>query len=548
MKSRLLCLILCLCMIMVTGLSGCGKEDVSSDNSSINTDSKGDVSDVDSSDASSDDDVQSETSSVDSQAGGSDSTAKVSVNVNKKLKPLTSSGDAIMQDNPDRGFRTHLTLYVDEAVASGDPMSYYQKDYDVFFGYCDMEINVSMTYLYLTAYRGMNIPNEAMAAIEDYFIYSEAKGFTTCLRFAYCDDLNHLERGADQATIIRHIKQLAPLIKKYKHTVHTVEGGFIGSYGEWASVYQSPAVDYETVARALMKYFCMPNGIYLSLRLPKYKNLIPKTDKYYKYIGNHNDAIYGEQLREGWHSGGYQYGTDDYAQMCREGAYTPQGGELLNNGDYVKKGKIPIGVEVVAEAGHHWRNTMSVWHGKYECSSDDDAIMDRWAEESVTPATMKGIQVVFDPYWFIDDKGAEVERNAFEFLRDHLGYRIAAQSVKITGESKPGATVKVEMPIKNYGFSAAFCMTSGFAILDSDYNVVSTVKAGSPSKWYSHDPENYLDTTILTHNVSANVKLPSKSGKYYVAFYLKNGINQFATLANDIETADGYALLHEFVI
>lgn len=473
---------------------------------------------------------------------------KISVEVEKLLKPLTAEDDMIMQDNPDRGFRTHLTLYVNEAVEAIDPMDYYQSKYNIFFGYCDMDINVSMTYLYLTEYRGMDIPPEAMDAIEQFFKYSEIKQFTSCLRFAYCDDYTKLDRGADQATIIRHIKQLAPLIQKYKHCVHTVEGGFVGSYGEWAPVYQSPPVDYETITNYLLKYFCLPNGVYLSLRLPSYKNLLPSTHPYLKYIGFHNDAMFGEQTRLDWNSGGYQLGTPEWEQACTEGAYTPQGGEMLNNNTYHQRDMIPKGIEMIMEAGHHWQNTMSAWHGKYEGTGEYEPIMEIWEREPVTPEIIEQAKVVYDPNWFYDKNGNPVERNAFEFLRDHLGYRISLQALKISGESKPGGVIDIQLPLKNYGFSAAFCLNSGFAILDSDYNVVSTKKAGKPSTWYSHDPENYLDTTIRTYNVKSQMKLPSKSGKYYIAFYLKNGLNHFATFANDIETADGYAILHEFVI
>ncbi len=570
--KSLISLLLSICMIF--GFSGCGDTSGGSKvsggssknetiNSSVNDetnsfDESNINSDISSEDAVSDNIVSEDTNigatsfdnitddSLATENIGSVDTSLSTVNVNKDFSPITSVSDIIMQDNPDRGFRTHLTLNIKDAVDSGNPMNYFLEKYNVFFAYCDMEINVSMTYFYLTDYRGMDIPDEAMDAIDQFFQFSEGKGFTNCLRFAYCDDYKELDRGADQATIIRHIKQLAPLIKKYKHCVHTCEGGFIGSYGEWAPNYQRPAVDYETITKYLMKYFCMPNGIYLSLRMPEYKNLLDKSSPYWKYIGYHNDAMFGETDKEGWNSAGYQYGTPEWEQVCLEGAYTPQGGEMLNNDDYYEKEKIPVGIEMIKEAGHHWQNTMSVWHGRYESVGDNEAIMNLWEAEEVTPEILESSNVVYDPYWFIDDNGNPVQRNAFEFLRDHLGYRISLQSVKTTGENKKESTISAELSLKNYGFSAAFCMQSGFAILDSNYDVVREVKAGSPSKWYSHDPENYLNTEILTHSVSAEIKLPSESGKYYLAFYLKNGINQFASFANSIESAGGYAILHEF--
>lgn len=133
-------------------------------------------------------------------------------------------------------------------------------------------------------------------------------------------------------------------------------------------------------------------------------------------------------------------------------------------------------------------------------------------------------------------------------MRDHLGYKVEAQSVAVAGEDEPDSYLSVEFILKNYGFSAAFCMQSGFAILDSENNVVADVQAGDPEKWYSHDPENYLDTKVLSHKIQAVIKTPSDCGHYKLAFYLKNTMDRFARLSNVIETVNGYHILYEFDI
>ena len=78
--------------------------------------------------------------------------------------------------------------------------------------------------------------------------------------------------------------------------------------------------------------------------------------------------------------------------------------------------------------------------------------------------------------------------------------------------------------------------------------MVSTVAAGEPEKWYSHNPNNWQDIAILEHTVKATVKLPSKPGKYYLAFYMKNGIDMFARMANQLDIAGGYNVLCEFTV
>ena len=131
----------------------------------------------------------------------------------------------------------------------------------------------------------------------------------------------------------------------------------------------------------------------------------------------------------------------------------------------------------------------------------------------------------------------------------HVGYRIAPKSIKVTGNSRPSATIQVEMPLCNYGFSAAFNLESGFAILDKNNKVVSSVKSGSPEKWYSRNPDNYYgDARQLTHTLKANMKLPAAHGQYKLAFYLKNSLGQFARVSVQTDMVNGYHILHTFDI
>ncbi|MBR7132092.1 MAG: DUF4874 domain-containing protein [Clostridia bacterium] len=475
------------------------------------------------------------------------------INFYKELKPLTSEGDSLLFDNPDRAYRTHMVMYAQRAVDSGNPMEYYQQVYDNYYARIKVPCHGCMAYFYLTEYRGMDIPDEAMEAMEKFYDFCELKDFKVMLRFAYCDDLNFPERGADEETIIRHIKQLAPMIARNKKYIHSVEGGFIGSYGEWASCYQKPEVNYANVAKALMRYLCEPNGIYLSLRLPEYKNLIEKTNPYYSKIAVHNDSMYGEQDK--WESGGFIMGTPQWQQLCEEGAYTPQGGELNCGPININRNIWPTGLEVIKEAAHHWQNTMSILHGLYDGKGGEPIpeenympTMWPWKSEPITPEILEENKIAYCPSWFKDEKGNDVERVAFDFMRDHLGYKVELQSVAVAGENEPDSYLSIELKLKNYGMSAAFCLKSGFVLLDGDNNVVSSVEAGNPEKWYSHNPEDYLDTKILTHKVQAVIKTPENKGHYKLCFYLKNDMERYARLSNNIDAIGGYHLLYEFDI
>ncbi|MBO7218112.1 MAG: DUF4832 domain-containing protein, partial [Clostridia bacterium] len=136
----------------------------------------------------------------------------------------------------------------------------------------------------------------------------------------------------------------------------------------------------------------------------------------------------------------------------------------------------------------------------------------------------------------------------YEFIRDHLGYRLVAEQTSVSWSGKKDDKIAVSMTFKNYGFAAAFNMMSGFAILDSDNNVVSEVAAGDPKTWYNRNPDDPYSSLALTHNITAELNGITKKGTYKLAFYLKNTMGTFARLSNKIDTANGYNILTTFTV
>ena len=169
--------------------------------------------------------------------------------------------------------------------------------------------------------------------------------------------------------------------------------------------------------------------------------------------------------------------------------------------------------------------------------------MENWEREDLGHQWLDAQGIIYDPNWFLDDDGNTVVRNCYEFIRDHLGYKLVAEKVKMDAAD---GKIAVSMDFKNYGFSAAFNLKSGFAILDENFNPISEVEVGDPEKWYSHDPENWKSTEVLDHSLSAELDAPTESGKYYVAFFLRNLQGVGAQLSNEIKFENNYNILHTF--
>lgn len=536
---------------------------------------------------------------------GCGKTAGTPVNETVEFESLPGNLNTYLYDNPDRGYRTEMVLTIKEqktgtetdwrtlCVSDGiesnrDKM---QRLFDLYLPGAIYKPKLVIMYIGLGDYRDKDISEGALEILDLFFEQARKVKVKGLFRIGYHgvikydhrrDETSKIELAkicATEEIMLRHIDQLAPFIAKNKDAIHKLSSGFIGMGGEMAYGYQYPIVNYNTVITAVIEKLCIPNGFYYSVRSPKYKLDLLENDPDFKYadlIGFNNDAIWGEQENPNWNSGCWQinhngtreeekceflehHANDWWSYCIKEGYKTPQSGEMLVNPSYIKgpgKDTVPTGLEVIKELAHFRYNTMSQWHTLGENRGTDN-VMQRWIEnEQITPEILDNAGIQYDPSWFTNANGEEIYRNPYEFIRDHLGYKLEAQKAVVKGNVGKGASLNIALDLKNYGFSAAFCLKSGFAVLDDNYNVVSTVEAGEPEKWYGLAPDYFTTERnssvigdLLTHTVSADLTLPEESGKYHIAFYLKNDMNDFACLSNDMSyEGDGYNILYSFEI
>ena len=481
-----------------------------------------------------------------------------SVNENVSVKPLYAEGDGELWNNPDRGFRTEFyimlkktqgdeprekrTVYVDESEEQ--IRRDIQSIFDIYIYSKPLQVRLSLAYIYLTEWRDEELSDNLLRFLDIYFSMCREQKIKNMLRFAYCHSHEDITTGASEHTIVRHVKQLKDVVARNADTIHTIESGFVGSYGEWAEVYQHPPVNYANVIRAITENLAVPNNLFFSVWADVKKH-VGKDYEYYWSISSNNDAMYGYHNR-GWKPNA-EYGTEGWLQVEREGAYTPQGGEMHVNYNLINNNTVPIGFEMIMQC-YYWRQTtMSCWHGYLEALGQDN-VMSRWMNEEITTEKLSAEGIIYDPNWFLDENGATVQRNCYEFIRDYLGYKICFKNLNLSWSGEAAEKMKIDASLINYGFSAAFNLESGFAILDKDGKVIAETKAGEPSKWYNRAPETAYTDEILTHTVSAEIDHPTEKGEYKLAFYLRNTMGVYANLSNTVENISGYNVLCTFEV
>ena len=490
--------------------------------------------------------------------------------------PMTSEGVLQLSYNPERGFRSGCILKVGDIAESGSYSEIKQKVYSILSMYVfnlDETSKVINIGYNLSKYHEMDkLPEEAVNVFKATSEILQIKKLKQNINFLYNGEYytswgvseeakaNIASVCASQDIMLSHIDQLAALVSEYKDTVSSIMGGFIGFSGDMVDSSQYPPVDRNTIMKAVIEKLVVPNNVYYLIRLPEHKYELAKDYPDYEYLDRIsfvNKAMFGEQTKAGWNSGGYQKGNpegnkvDWWEYVTLQAAYAPNDGELFPNSNLIGKQlyptpRIPTGIEIILECAHHCMTTMGFWNGYYEVGSatDGPAVMDLWHEEIITKDILEENNIVYDPAWFLDNEGNTVTHNSYEFIRDHLGYKLVAINADVRCDSKE---ITVDMNLKNYGFSAAFNLESGFAILDENYNIISETVAGEPNKWYSRDPFEPSSTEALEHSVQGKLAAPTASGKYYVAFYLKNTMDDFAMLSNrELGFEKGYNILYEF--
>jgi len=495
---------------------------------------------------------------------------KVAYTVDKKLAPLTSEKEREkLLENPDRGFRWELWFDIKEISEESSFESMVANARRKIKGSLagkDHNPKLIQTYMYIFGWKDKDISAKGLQAIEAVLAAEREFGVKGLVRFAYNDNLEDWNQSATPAWISRHIDQVTPVLVKCKNDIHVIQSGFVGAYAEWELTIIDNAGNAisltetaklkdvkQTVINKLTSTMmsALPD-IYMQVRMPEYKRWVTASSPYYNRIGINNDAFFGKNPNKKNGSPtqadrAMYDGTQSWKELTSYAYMAPQDGELFWEEPVHQTKDWADGMESILQMSEHRFTSFSSLHGNYDWANRADTAMGRWKNQKLTENWLNQFKLVYCPSFFKKEDGSALTRNSYEFIQYHLGYYVELQSVKTSGESKPGAPVQVSAPVCNYGFSAAFNMRSGFAVLDANNKVVSTVAAGDPSKWYSRNTD-YSKAGLLTHNISASMKLPSQSGKYKLAFYLKNDRGEFARIANNVETANGYQILHTFDI
>jgi len=402
-------------------------------------------------------------------------------------------------------------------------------------------MTLSQTYCYLDDFVDRPLSQEKLDWLQRDFDMMRKYGFKCLLRFAY---QHGNVKGPEKKWVLHHIEQLKPIIEKNSDVIFILQAGFIGMWGEWHGDTHND--DYDSRADILAKVLeLLPEDRFTQVRVPLYKlKIIPRLeDRHPQEVDQHIAFTLKPEARIGFNNDGVLAGPTHggtwpqkphlgseknplFARATRESAWVPTEGEMFWSDqawDQVEQtGKGVDGFNAIRFLRLQHYVSFSLAHS-YSEFQGQPYCMDRWRTRTLTVDKVKAENLPISDGYFSDVYDNPVERTEFDYLRDHVGYRLELQEARLTETVKQGEAMHVEIDLINRGFSTLFNPRHPHLVLISDDEkaIHEIPLDANPRHWQPLDPKD-PDYAPLLHKIGYDGTLPEniEPGKYKLGLWL----------------------------
>lgn len=399
-------------------------------------------------------------------------------------------------------------------------------------------LTVGQFYIYLTDYAARPLDEAVLQRIQSEFDGMRRLGVKALLRFAYETNNGQPTNGPTCEQALRHMDQLQSLIERNKDVLYVLQAGFIGAWGEWHSATHIRSDEDRAAILQRLLTFAPPDR-FLQVRIAPYKTrLLPLiTGRPYRplddgqayggspeaRIGFHNDGVLAGPSHGGSFEKG-QPGDGSFDVMTRESPWVSVDGELFWadqgwNGTETK-GNALRGGDVAQYLRLHHFTTFSLAHS-YSEREGGIFSMDRWRTEPVTKEELLAAKLPVSDGWFEDFASQPVARVWFDYIRDHLGYRLEAREAQWPRSVASGAPWSLEFKLVNRGFAAPVnARPAVLLLIPRSGQPVELPLSADPRRWQPFAPGD-ADFKPLVHATGYRGTIPAlPAGDYSVALWL----------------------------
>jgi Domain of unknown function (DUF4832)/Domain of unknown function (DUF4874) len=451
--------------------------------------------------------------------------------------------------NPERGFRTEGKIADQLGSKLGLPASLtgligpgYSDDAWIYDArkFEPFGLTLVQGYCYLDQFTDRPISKQKLAALESNLNLLRHNGLKVVLRFAYEGVDGQHDVGPTPDRILSHLDQLEPVIRRNVDVIHVLQAGLVGIWGEWHCSAHNIQEDPLALSRIMKRLLqALPRSRMTQVRKPDYKRWVlseaplrpfSKLDSATAFngspvarIGLHNDGFLSGKNNDGftWPEPPYYAnpGNPEFDYFTDESPYLANDGELYW---HMKIGKIDGWKAAVRLRLHHY-TSLSLAHS-YSLRVGDPYCLDAWMTQNVTLAQVRRDKMPASDGYFKDPQGKTVPRSAFDYIRDHLGYRLELQEASFPTVVRPGGTLSMEARLINRGFSTPVNPRRiSFVLIHQDTGKIHEFTTDIDiRKWQPFEPGD-RSYKPLTHTIRLpRVKLPAtlRPGPYQIGLWL----------------------------
>ncbi len=362
-------------------------------------------------------------------------------------------------------------------------------------------------------------------------------GQKVLLRFAY-EKNSSRKSGPTGERILQHLDQLAPIIQKNKDIIYVLQAGMVGAWGEWHSSANYIEEDHDMLAKIIAKELeILPKERMIQLRvMPKYKSWVlnrPILDDSTKLnaqnafngspaarLGFANDGTLANISDGGsWPEPPFyaKPGNPAFDRVTIESPFMAVDGELY----WGDQGGQIDGMRAAKRLRLHHYTSLSLTHS-YSGFEGKRRSIDRWMETPLTESELQREKLPISDGYFSDYAGNPVERTIFEYICDHLGYRIEVQKAVFPKAVKNNQNLKIKVDLINRGFATLINPRPVYFVLINTAGemVLKTKTDANPQSWQPFSPgDNDYKPSI--HSIEANISADNlKSGEYMLGLWL----------------------------
>lgn len=345
---------------------------------------------------------------------------------------FTESAEEIW--NPDRGFYHIYGFLISDEPADMCEQLDRQMEKDTGHALAMVQIN-------LREYRDKEISEEGLNNIESLFRAMSATNEHWIVRFLYdWDGENEKNEPQSIELVLNHMQQVGEILTRYRESVFTLQGLFVGNWGEINGTKYADKTSLQKLAKQLVK--ATDGQMYLAVRTPAHWRQImdgaedsmpgDQEKMMYDRLGLFNDGMLGS---------GNDCGT--YGEKSAVEAGEDQAWNRKEELEFQEKlcSRVPNGGEVIIDNEYndleHAIADLKTMHVTYLNQDYDEAVLEKWASSTVQTSDC------FDGM------------DGLSYIQRHLGYRLVLSEVFMQHNFWED-TADIKVSLQNVGFAPVY--------------------------------------------------------------------------------------------